>query len=43
MTGRILIIEDDETQRVTVGNFLARLGFEVRTAETGEAGLALAA
>jgi DNA-binding NtrC family response regulator len=43
MTGRILIIEDDETQRVTVGNFLAKLGFDVRTAETGESGLALAA
>jgi two-component system response regulator AtoC len=43
MTGRILIIEDDETMRVTVGNFLARLGFDVQTAETGEGGLALAA
>ena len=39
----ILIIEDDETLRVTVQNFLAKLGFEVRSAETGEAGLALAA
>ena len=43
MSGRILIIEDDETLRVTVQNFLAKLGFEVRSAETGEAGLALAA
>jgi len=43
MTGRILIIEDDETLRVTVGHFLARLGFDVCTAETGESGLALAA
>ena len=43
MSGRILIIEDDETLRVTVQNFLAKLGFAVRSAETGEAGLALAA
>lgn len=42
MNGRILIIEDDETLRVTVQNFLDKLGFDVRAAETGEAGLALA-
>lgn len=42
MTGRILIIEDDETLRVTLQNFLMRQGYQVNTAETGIAGLALA-
>jgi len=38
----ILIIEDDETLRVTVGGFLRRLGFDIAEAPTGEAGLRLA-
>lgn len=42
MTGHILIIEDDETLRVTLQNFLTRQGFRVTTAETGSLGLALA-
>ena len=37
----ILIVEDDNTIRVTVGNFLARQGFDVEVAETGEQALAL--
>ncbi|MDP2783564.1 MAG: sigma-54 dependent transcriptional regulator [Sulfurimicrobium sp.] len=37
----ILIIEDDNTIRVTVGNFLARQGFDVDVAENGEQALAL--
>jgi DNA-binding NtrC family response regulator len=42
MQGRILIIEDDGTLRVTLQDFLGKQGFDVRTAETGEAGLRLA-
>lgn len=42
MTGRILIIEDDETLRVTLQNFLVRQGYQVNAAETGATGLALA-
>ncbi len=42
MTGRILIIEDDETLRITLQNFLTRQGFQVSTAETGGVGLQLA-
>ena len=42
MTGRILVIEDDETLRITLQNFLTRLGFQVGTAETGCMGLELA-
>ncbi|MBD5803779.1 Transcriptional regulatory protein ZraR [Azoarcus sp. Aa7] len=37
----ILIVEDDNTIRVTVGNFLARQGFDVEAAEDGEQALAL--
>jgi two-component system, NtrC family, response regulator AtoC len=37
----ILIVEDDNTIRVTVGNFLARQGFDVEVAENGEQALAL--
>lgn len=37
----ILIVEDDNTIRVTVGNFLARLGFQVALAETGQQALHL--
>jgi DNA-binding NtrC family response regulator len=37
----ILIVEDDNTIRVTVGNFLARQGFDVEVAEDGEQALAL--
>lgn len=42
MQGRILIIEDDDTLRVTLHNFLGKLGFEVEMAATGEAGVSLA-
>lgn len=38
---RILIIEDDGTLRVTLQNFLTKQGFDVNSAETGEAGLVL--
>ncbi|NJD35953.1 MAG: sigma-54-dependent Fis family transcriptional regulator [Betaproteobacteria bacterium] len=38
----ILIIEDDETLRLTLGGFLRRQGFEIDEAATGEAGLAFA-
>lgn len=37
----ILIVEDDNTIRVTVGNFLARQGFDIDIAENGEQALAL--
>ena len=36
----ILIVEDDNTIRVTVGNFLARQGFDVEVAEDGVQALA---
>ena len=36
----ILIVEDDNTIRVTVGNFLARQGFDVEVAEDGAQALA---
>ena len=42
MTGRILIIEDDETLRVTLQGFLVHQGYQVNAAETGAVGLALA-
>jgi two-component system, NtrC family, response regulator AtoC len=42
MQSRILIIEDDSTLRVTLQNFLVKLGFDVRVADTGEGGLLLA-
>lgn len=37
----ILIVEDDNTIRVTVGNFLARQGFDVEVAEDGQQALAM--
>ena len=37
----ILIVEDDDTIRVTVGNFLARQGFDIEAVEDGEQALAL--
>lgn len=37
----ILIVEDDNTIRVTVGNFLARQGFDVEVAEDGAQALAM--
>lgn len=37
----ILIVEDDNTIRVTVGNFLARQGFDVEVAEDGTQALAM--
>lgn len=37
----ILIVEDDNTIRVTVGNFLARQGFDVELAEDGAQALAM--
>lgn len=42
MTGRILIIEDDETLRITLQSFLVNQGYQVNAAETGATGLALA-
>jgi len=39
MTGRILVIDDHEGVRETLGRFLADLGHEVRTAPDGESGL----
>ncbi len=41
MPDPILIVEDDNTIRVTVGNFLARQGFDVEAAEDGEQAFAL--
>lgn len=41
MSEPILIVEDDNTIRVTVGNFLARQGFHVEVAENGQQALAL--
>lgn len=41
MSDSILIVEDDNTIRVTVGNFLARQGFSVELAENGEQALSL--
>jgi PAS domain S-box-containing protein len=41
-TGKILVIDDEETVRDLMRRFLAREGFDVVTAEDGEAGLALA-
>ncbi|MGB4361303.1 MAG: sigma-54 dependent transcriptional regulator [Rhodoferax sp.] len=41
MSEPILIVEDDDTIRVTVGNFLVRQGFDVQLAENGVQALAL--
>lgn len=41
MSEPILIVEDDNTIRVTVSNFLARQGFNVEVAENGARALAL--
>lgn len=41
MPDSILIVEDDNTIRVTVGNFLTRQGFDIELAENGEQALAL--
>jgi len=41
MSELILIVEDDHTIRVTVGNFLARQGFDVEVAKNGQQALAL--
>jgi two-component system response regulator AtoC len=40
MSEPILIVEDDDTIRVTVGNFLARQGFDVEVAQDGQQALA---
>ncbi|MDD5296150.1 MAG: sigma-54 dependent transcriptional regulator [Rhodocyclaceae bacterium] len=42
MANSILIIEDDETLRLTLGGFLRRLGFATDEAACGEEGLGLA-
>jgi two-component system, NtrC family, response regulator AtoC len=42
MSARILIIEDDQTLRVTLQRYLARSGYDVRAAGDGESGLRLA-
>jgi DNA-binding NtrC family response regulator len=42
MRNTILIIEDDDTLRVTLGGFLRRQGLDIDEAATGEQGLALA-
>ncbi|MGH9773768.1 MAG: HD domain-containing phosphohydrolase [Candidatus Acidiferrales bacterium] len=39
MTGKILIVDDEETSRSALQLLLGRNGFEVRTAESGEAAL----
>ena len=41
MPDPILIVEDDATIRVTVGNFLAKQGYEINVAENGASALAL--
>jgi len=41
MSEPILIVEDDQTIRVTVGNFLTRQGFDVEVAEDGQQAMAL--
>jgi len=41
MPDPILIVEDDSTIRVTVGNFLVRQGFNVEVAENGQQALTL--
>jgi len=41
MSEPILIVEDDNTIRVTVGNFLTRQGFNVEVAENGQQALTL--
>jgi len=41
MSEPILIVEDDNTIRVTVGNFLARQGFHIEVAENGQQALTL--
>ena len=40
MSKTLLIIEDDDTLRLTLGNFLRRQGFDVDVAATGAEGLA---
>ena len=42
MNGRILIVEDDATLRLTLQDFLSKQGFDVRSADSGETGLTLA-
>jgi DNA-binding NtrC family response regulator len=42
MNARILIIEDDQTLRVTLQRYLTRSGYDVRAAADGEAGLQMA-
>ncbi|HRP94865.1 MAG TPA: sigma-54 dependent transcriptional regulator [Rhodocyclaceae bacterium] len=42
MSDTILIVEDDETIRLTVSGFLRRFGFRIIMADCGEAGLRLA-
>lgn len=39
---KILVVEDDETMRLTLAELLRREGFEVRTARDGEEGYATA-
>lgn len=41
MSEPILIVEDDNTIRVTIGNFLARQGFDVEVAGNGQQALTL--
>ena len=40
--GTILVIDDEEIMREILGELLTREGYDVRTADTGEAGIALA-
>ena len=37
---RILVVDDEEAIRSALTTFLGRMGFQVRTAATGEAALA---
>ncbi len=41
MNKKVLIIEDEELMRVTLGDFLSRKGYSVEVAETGRQGLEL--
>ena len=39
--GRLLVVDDEETQRLMLSNILTRAGYEVATAPSGDAALAL--
>ena len=43
MTNHILIIDDDETIRIDIAQYLRNGGYEVSAAETGQEGLSILA